>query len=59
MPVRAGLGAVEVWEIVLAVILMLGAIWGAVMLAGRLYAGSILTTGARVKLKDAWKSSDR
>ncbi len=58
MPVRAGLGVVEVWEIVLAVILMLGTIYGAVMFAGRLYAGSILSIGARVKLTDAWKSSD-
>lgn len=59
MPVRAGLGVVEVWEIVLAVILMLGTIYGALMFAGRLYAGSILSIGARVKLTDAWKSSDR
>ena len=59
IPARASVGAVEVWEIALAVILMLGSIYGAVRLAGRLYAGSILSIGARVKLKDAWKSSDR
>ena len=58
LPGRASLGSLEAWELALAVVLMLAAIYAMVRLAGRLYTGSILQTGARVRLRDAWRSSE-
>ncbi len=58
LPARAGLGNLEAWESALAIALMLVAICGMVRLAGRLYVGSILKTGTRVRLRDAWRSGE-
>jgi ABC-2 type transport system permease protein len=38
---------------------MLVSIVAVVLLAARLYEGAILRTGARVKLRDAWRSARR
>jgi ABC-2 type transport system permease protein len=56
MPVRMALGAAEAWQVALAVLLLLGGIAVLIPLSGRLYAGAILRTGGRVKLKDAWRA---
>ena len=39
--------------------LALSAFVAVVLLAARLYEGAILRTGARVKLRDAWRSARR
>jgi len=39
--------------------IMLASIIAVVVLAARLYEGAILRTGARVKLRDAWRSARR
>lgn len=53
MPVRSAAGAAAWWEVVLAVLLMLAAIVALVRVGGRIYAGALLRTGGRVKIKSA------
>jgi ABC-2 type transport system permease protein len=53
MPVRQAAGDVAAWEIALAVALMLLAIALVVRLGGRIYAGALLRTGGRTKLREA------
>jgi ABC-2 type transport system permease protein len=56
MPVRQAAGNVALWEIVLAVLLMLAAIALIVRLGGRIYAGALLRTSGRTKLREALKA---
>lgn len=53
MPTRAALGDTAWWEVPLAVVLTLAATYGLVRLAGRIYAGSVLRFGPKVKLRQA------
>lgn len=57
MPLRAGFGQVALLEMVVAALIMIASTVGLVALAGRLYSGSILSFGSRVKLREAWGSS--
>jgi ABC-2 type transport system permease protein len=56
MPVRIVLGSAAPWEIALSIGASVASVLVLVPLAGRLYAGAVLRTGARVKLRDAWRS---
>ena len=53
MPVRQAAGEAAGWEVALAVVLMLLAIGLAVRLGGRVYAGALLRTSGRTKLREA------
>ena len=57
VPLRVALGAIQPWEIVLAVIVNLAAIWLLLEFGGRVYSGAVLQTGGRMKLRDAWRAS--
>jgi ABC-2 type transport system permease protein len=57
MLVRQTLGDPTVLEVTGSIVLMLGAIVAATLLAARLYRGGILRVGARVPLRDAWRGS--
>lgn len=57
VPLRVALGAIEPWEIVVSIGLMLAAIWLLFALGGRVYTGAVLQTGGRIKLRDAWRAS--
>ena len=59
VPLRAALGAIEPWEIVGSAGLMVAAIWVLFVVGGRVYSGAVLQTGARMKLRDAWRASGR
>jgi ABC-2 type transport system permease protein len=59
VPLRAALGAIEPWEIVGSALLMAAAIWLLFVVGGRVYSGAVLQTGARMKLRDAWRASGR
>ena len=59
MPLRIAGGDAAPWEIGASLAIMLVSIVAVVVLAGRLYEGAILRTGARVKLGDAWRSGRR
>jgi ABC-2 type transport system permease protein len=56
MPVRVALGSASVFEIALAVAVLVGSTALLIPLAGRLYAGAVLQTVGRVKLRDAWRA---
>jgi ABC-2 type transport system permease protein len=53
MPVRQAAGEAAAWEVGLAVLLMLVAIGLAVRLGGRVYAGALLRTSGKTKLREA------
>jgi ABC-2 type transport system permease protein len=53
MPVRMAAGEAAWWEVVLAVLLMLVAIGLIVRLGGRVYAGALLRTGGKIKMREA------
>jgi ABC-2 type transport system permease protein len=42
---------------VAALVVSLGSTALLIPLAGRVYSGAVLRTGARVKLRDAWRSA--
>jgi ABC-2 type transport system permease protein len=55
MPVRVAVGDVPGWEIVLAIAIMVGATYALVRLAGGVYAGALLRSGGRPRLRDVWR----
>jgi ABC-2 type transport system permease protein len=57
VPLRAALGAIEPWEILLSVALTLAMIAGLFVIGGRVYAGAVLRGGSRTKLRDAWRAA--
>jgi len=57
VPLRAALGAIEPWEIVASILLMLVSIWVLFNIGARVYSGAVLQTGSRMKLRDAWRAS--
>jgi ABC-2 type transport system permease protein len=59
MPLRIAGGDAAPWEVAVALAVMLVSIVAVVLLAARLYEGAILRTGARVKLRDAWRGARR
>lgn len=59
VPLRAALGAIEPWEFVGSIVVMCAAIWALFVVGGRVYSGAVLQTGARMKLRDAWRASGR
>lgn len=57
VPLRAALGAIEPWEIVLSAGLTAATIWALLVFGGRVYAGAVLQTAGRIKLRDAWRAT--
>jgi ABC-2 type transport system permease protein len=57
MPVRIVLGAATGWQIALSLTLLIGSAAALVPVGARLYAGAVLRTGSRVKLRDAWRAT--
>jgi len=57
MPVRIAMGSATVPQIVASIVLLVAGTAALVPLSARLYAGAVLKTGARVKLRDAWRSA--
>jgi ABC-2 type transport system permease protein len=57
MPVRISLDSATPLEIVASLVVMIGSTALLIPLAGRIYSGAVLRTGARVKLRDAWRSA--
>lgn len=56
VPARAALGAIPLWETLLAVAVMVAAVFGLIVLAGRIYASSVLRLGAPVKIREALRA---
>jgi ABC-2 type transport system permease protein len=57
MPQRVAIGDPPFVEIVAAAVLMIGAIFAMARAAGRIYSGAILSSGGKVQLLRAWRSS--
>lgn len=56
VPLRVALGAIEPWEVALSIALMLASIWVLFVIGARVYAGAVLQTGSRIKIRDAWRA---
>jgi ABC-2 type transport system permease protein len=56
MPVRQAAGGAAPWEVALAVVLMLGAVALIVRLGGRVYAGALLRTSGRTRIREALRA---
>ena len=56
VPLRAAFDAIAPWEIGLSVLLTVAAIWVLFTVGARVYAGAVLQTAGRMKLRDAWRS---
>lgn len=57
MPVRIALGSATAAQIALSIVLLVAGTAALVPLSARLYAGAVLKTGSRVKLREAWRSA--
>jgi ABC-2 type transport system permease protein len=57
VPIRVSLEAIPAWQFGLSVLLTLAAIYVSVRVAGRIYAGGILRSGQKTKLREAWRSA--
>lgn len=55
MPVRLFSGEAQVWEALVSLSLLAGAVALVVLLSSRLYSGSLLRTGGKVALSTAWR----
>jgi ABC-2 type transport system permease protein len=56
-PGRIGFGGVATWEILLGLAITLASIAGVVRLAARVYAGALLSSGGRLKFRQAWRAA--
>ncbi len=57
MPMRIASGVALPWEIGVAVIGMVVAVVALLWIGSRVYAGALLRSGGKVKLRDAWKAA--
>ncbi len=57
MPMRIASGVALPWEIGVAVIGMVVAVMALLWIGSRVYAGALLRSGGKVKLRDAWKAA--
>jgi ABC-2 type transport system permease protein len=53
MPIRWAAGDVPLWEVGVSMLLMVVVVVALIRVAGRIYAGAVLRSGPRVKIKDA------
>jgi len=56
-PARIALDAAAPWEIALGLAVMVAAIYGVIAAAARIYRGALLQSGARVRVRQAWRSA--
>jgi ABC-2 type transport system permease protein len=56
MPIRLAGGGAAWWEVVVAIVVMLVAIVAVVRLGGRIYAGALLRTSGKTKLREALRA---
>jgi ABC-2 type transport system permease protein len=54
VPLRSALGAIEPWEIVLSIALMVATIWLLFVFGGRVYSGAVLRTTGRIPFREAF-----
>jgi ABC-2 type transport system permease protein len=57
VPLRAALDAIGPIEIGLSILVTVVAIWALFVVGARVYAGAVLQTAGRMKLRDAWRAA--
>ena len=57
VPLRAAFDAISPVEIIVAIAITVAAIWVLFTIGARVYAGAVLQTGGRIKIRDAWRSA--
>jgi ABC-2 type transport system permease protein len=57
MSVRTAVTDVPIWEIAVAIVLVVASTVGLIRLAARIYTGAVLRIGARVRLREAWRAA--
>lgn len=57
MPMRIALGAAETWQVLVALGISVALVPVLVWLAGRIYAGAVLHSGGRMKIREALRRS--
>ncbi len=57
VPLRAAFDAIGPLEILLSVAITVAAIWVLFNVGARVYAGAVLQTAGRIKVRDAWRSA--
>jgi ABC-2 type transport system permease protein len=57
VPLRAAFDAISLVEIAISATITVAAIWVLFNIGARIYAGAVLQTAARMKLRDAWRSA--
>ena len=57
VPMRAAFDAIGPLEILISVVVTLLGIWVLFSIAARVYAGAVLQTAGRMKVRDAWRSA--
>jgi ABC-2 type transport system permease protein len=57
VPLRAAFDAITPIEILLSILVTMAGIWVLFSVGARVYAGAVLQTQARMKLRDAWRSA--
>jgi ABC-2 type transport system permease protein len=58
VPLRAAFDAIGPAEIALSIVVTLVGIWILFNVGARVYAGAVLQTGSRMRLRDAWRSAE-
>ena len=59
VPIRAALGAIAPWEVLLSAAITIAFTYALFVFGGRVYAGAVLGTGGQMKLRDAWRLAGR
>jgi ABC-2 type transport system permease protein len=57
VPLRAAFDAISPIEVAISIVLTIIAIWALFTIGARVYAGAVLQTAGRMKLRDAWRSA--
>ena len=57
VPLRAAFDAIGPIEIVVSMIITIIGIWILFSIGARVYAGAVLQTAGRMKIRDAWRSA--
>jgi ABC-2 type transport system permease protein len=57
VPLRAAFDAIPPWQIGLSALITIAGIWVLFVIGARVYAGAVLQTTGRIKIRDAWRSA--
>jgi ABC-2 type transport system permease protein len=58
VPLRAAFDAISPVEVAISIAITIVAIWVLFVIGARVYAGAVLQTAGRIKLRDAWRSAE-